>query len=125
MACWQVRPLPGSQGSPEQLSMQLLIHFPVTDGPVRALAWAPAELAGTTTDNAHRHLFAAVGHSLYVRVWDLRHDPFIQHSITHTTCLALAPASLQGHTRVGKYIRPSDGASAFHMSRHRLCLVQI
>ena len=96
MACWQVRPLQGSQGSagsPEQLSMQLLIHFPVTDGPVRALAWAPAELAGTTADNAHRHLFAAVGHSLYVRVWDIRHEPAPPAHHHCQTCIALTHVS--------------------------------
>ena len=56
-----------------RLSMELLLHFPASDGPVRGLAWAPAELAGATSDNAHRHLFAVVGHALHLRVWDLRH----------------------------------------------------
>lgn len=60
-------------GSLQQVSMELLIHFPAMDGPVRDLAWAPAELAGTTTDSAHRHLFAVVGHGLHLRIWDLRH----------------------------------------------------
>ena len=60
-------------GSPQQVSMELLIHFPAMDGPVRDLAWAPAELAGTTADSAHRHLFAVVGHGLHLRIWDLRH----------------------------------------------------
>lgn len=62
----------GSSAGPGQRSLQLLLHFPAADGPVRALAWAPAQLAGTTSDSAHRHLVAAVGHTTYLRVWDLR-----------------------------------------------------
>ena len=63
----------GSVGSPQQVSMELLTHFLAMDGPVRDLAWAPAELAGTTADSAHQHLFAVVGHGLHPRIWDLRH----------------------------------------------------
>lgn len=78
IACWRVGALLasagdlGSSAGPGQRSLQLLLHFPAADGPVRALAWAPAQLAGTTSDSAHRHLVAAVGHTTYLRVWDLR-----------------------------------------------------
>ena len=80
MACFKLGSAAGSpSGSGSSAngalcpSMELLLHFPASDGPVRGLAWAPAELAGATSDNAHRHLFAVVGHALHLRVWDLRH----------------------------------------------------
>ena len=68
---------PGSAAGSGQRSMQLLLHFPAADGPVRALAWAPAQLAGATSDSAHRHLVAAVGHTTYLRLWDLRQAPLL------------------------------------------------
>lgn len=78
VALWRVaQQQPGAGaalGGDAACSMQLLLHFEALDGPVRALAWAPAGANGDACGpgDARRHLFAAVGHSDRLRVWDTR-----------------------------------------------------
>lgn len=71
VAQWRLAAGEGPQE--DALKMELLLHFPALDGPMRGLAWAPPEVATAAGDLAHRHLFAAVGHTDKLRVWDTRH----------------------------------------------------
>ena len=64
-----------AQRAPEQaVRLELLLHMPALDGPVRGLAWAPREVATAAGDLAHRNLFVTAGHSSKLRFWDARHD---------------------------------------------------
>ncbi len=64
-----------AQKAPEQaVCLELLLHMPALDGPVRGLAWAPREVATAAGDLAHRNLFVTVGHSSKLRFWDARQD---------------------------------------------------
>ncbi len=72
VAQWKV--VAGEGPQKDAMNVELLLHFPALDGPVRALAWAPPEVATAAGDLAHRHLFAVVGHSDKLSVWDTRHD---------------------------------------------------
>lgn len=58
--------------SERDVRMELLLHMPALEGPVRGLAWVPPEVATAAGDGAHRHLFATVGHSDKLRFWDSR-----------------------------------------------------
>ncbi|KAK9908112.1 hypothetical protein WJX75_002889 [Coccomyxa subellipsoidea] len=86
VALWRVL---GSE-TKEALRMELLLHMPAQDGPVRGLAWAPPEVATAAGDRAERHLFATVGHSHKLRIWDTRnlYSPLLE-------------APLQAHWKLG------------------------
>ena len=68
VALWRVL----NSETKEALRMELLLHMPAQDGPVRGLAWAPPEVGTAAGDRAERHLFATVGHSHKLRIWDSR-----------------------------------------------------
>ncbi|BDA44713.1 probable general transcription factor 3C polypeptide 2 [Coccomyxa sp. Obi] len=75
-----------AQKGPEQaVCLELLLHMPALDGPVRGLAWAPREVATAAGDLAHRNLFVTVGHSSKLRFWDARNafSPMLEAPVSN------------------------------------------
>ncbi|CAL8469549.1 g9090 [Coccomyxa elongata] len=90
VALWRLAAAKGSeaaaQKAPEQaVCLELLLHMPALDGPVRGLAWAPRELATAAGDLAHRNLFVTVGHSSKLRFWDARNafSPMLEAPVSN------------------------------------------
>ena len=86
VALWRLQPEEtadggGGQGTeaaepplppPPPATQVLLMHMKADPQPLRAVAWAPPDLAAEATGGLGRHVFLTAGHTGDAAIWDAR-----------------------------------------------------